>query len=202
MIFAYIDEKYHNTGGIIIMTVGENIRRIRQERGLTLKQLGEMVGVSEAYIRAYESGRRNPKLKSLEALAQALAVNVEVLTNSDFDGIKAMHRLFQVFRQYDGHLFEYQDQDGNDMVAVSFGTLTLMRSWCDRYEEYMKEVEKCNLIKDVKKRGEALLKAEADFNLWMDIYPESEPFDLNLKMQKAHDETMDKIGLNPKNKGD
>lgn len=201
-IFACIDEKYHNTGGIIIMTVGENIRRIRQERGLTLKQLGEMVGVSEAYIRAYESGRRNPKLKSLEALAQALAVNVEVLTNSDFDGIKAMHRLFQVFRQYDGHLFEYQDQDGNDMVAVSFGTLSLMRSWCDRYEEYMEEVEKCNSIKDVKKRGEALLKAEADFNLWMDIYPESESCDLNLKIQKAHDEAMDKIGLNPKNKGD
>ena len=71
--------------------------------------------IQEAYIRAYESGRRNPKLKSLETLAQALAVNVEVLTNSDFDGIKAMHRLFQVFRQYDGHLFEYQDQDGNDI---------------------------------------------------------------------------------------
>lgn len=179
------------------MTVGENIRRIRQERGMTLKQLGEMVGVSEAYIRAYESGRRNPKLKSLEALAQALAVNVEVLTNSDFDGIKAMHRLFQVFRQYDGHLFEYQDQDGNDMVAVSFGTLSLMRSWCDRYEEYMKEVEKCNLIKDVKKRGEALLKAEADFNLWMDIYPESEPWQQRLDIQKTHDNTMDKIGLIP-----
>lgn len=178
------------------MTVGENIRRIRQERNLTQKQLGELVGASEAYIRAYESGRRNPKLKSLETIAKALAVNVEVLTNSDFDGIKAMHRLFQVFRQYDGHLFEYQDQDGNDMVAVSFGTLSLMRSWCDRYEEYIKEVEKCSSIKDVKKRGEALLKAEAAFNLWMDIYPESEPFDLNLKIQKAHDEAMDEIGVN------
>lgn len=110
------------------MTVGENIRRIRQERGLTLKQLGDMVGVSEAYIRAHESGRRNPKLKSLEALAQALTVSVEILTNSDFDGIKAIHRLFQVFRQYDGHLFEYQNQDGNDMVAVSSDTLSLMRS--------------------------------------------------------------------------
>lgn len=181
------------------MTVGENIRRIRKERGLTLKQLGDMIGVSEAYIRAYESGRRNPKLKSLETLAQALAVNVEVLTNSDFDGIKAMHRLFQVFRQYDGHLFEYQDKDGNNMVAVSFGTLTLMYSWCERYEKYMEEVEKCNSIKDVKKRAEALLKAEANFNLWMDIYPESEPSNMNLQIQKTHDEFMDKIGLNPKN---
>lgn len=48
------------------------------------------------------------------------------------------------------------------MVGISFGTLSLMRSWLERYEKYMDEVEKCNEIKDVKKRGEALLKAEAD----------------------------------------
>ena len=112
---------------------------------------------------------------------------------------KAMHRLFQIFRQYDGHLFECQDKDGNDIVGISFGTLALMRSWLDRYEEFLQEVEKCNEIKDVKKRGEALLKAESDFNLWMDIYPESEPFSMNLQIQKSHDEFMDKIGLNPKN---
>lgn len=181
------------------MTIGENIRRIRQERHLTQKQLGEMVGASEAYIRAYESGRRNPKPSSLEKIAAALAVNPEVLANSDFDGVKAMHRLFQVFRQYSGELFEYQDKDGNDMVGISFGSLTLMRSWLERYEEYMDEVEKCNEIKDVKKRGEALLQAEADFNLWMDIYPESEPWQNRLDMQKLHDEIMDKLGLNPKN---
>ena len=181
------------------MTIGENIRRIRQERHLTQKQLGEMVGASEAYIRAYESGRRNPKPPSLEKIATALAVNPEVLANSDFDGVKAMHRLFQVFRQYSGELFEYQDKDGNDMVGISFGSLTLMRSWLERYEEYMDEVEKCNEVKDVKKRGEALLQAEADFNLWMDIYPESEPWQDRIKIQKAHDEVMDKIGLNSKN---
>lgn len=182
----------------ITMTVGENIRRIRQERHLTQRQLGEMVGASEAYIRAYESGRRNPKPASLEKIAEALAVNPEVLANSDFDGIKAIHRLFQIFRQYDGSLFEYQDKDGNDMVGISFGTLSLMQSWLERYEKYMDEVEKCNEIKDVKKRGEALLKAEADFNLWMDIYPESEAWQDRLKIQKAHDEVMDKIGLNSK----
>ena len=146
------------------MTVGENIRRIRQERHLTQRQLGEMVGASEAYIRAYESGRRNPKPSSLKKIAEALAVNPEVLSNSDFDGVKAMHRLFQVFRQYNGELFEYKDKDGNDIVGVGFGTLALMQSWLERYEKYMDEVEKCSEIKDVKKRGEALLKAEADFN--------------------------------------
>lgn len=110
------------------MTVGENIRRIRQERHLTQRQLEEMVSASEAYIRAYESGRRTPKPASLETIAETLVVNPEVLADSDFDGIKAIHRLFQIFRQYDGSLFKYQDKDGNAMVEISFGTLSLMRS--------------------------------------------------------------------------
>lgn len=51
----------------------------------------------------------------------------------------------------------------------------------------------------MRKRGEALLKAEADFNLWKDIYPESEPWKERLNLQKTHDEFMYKIGLNPNN---
>jgi len=57
------------------MTIGENIRRLRKARGLTLKELGDMVGVSESYIRAYESGRRNPKPSSFQTLADAFGVN-------------------------------------------------------------------------------------------------------------------------------
>ena len=56
----------------------------------------------------------------------------EVLTNSNFDGIKAMRRLFHVFRL-------------------------------------------------------------------MDIYSESETFDLNLKIQKMYDEALNEIGLNSQN---
>lgn len=155
------------------MTVGENIRRIRKERGFTLKELGDMVGASESYIRAYECGRRNPKIGSLEAIAKALSVDVEVLTDTNFDSVKAMHRLFQVFRKYNGELLEYTDEDGNNKVCISFESLEPMSSWLIRYKKYIEEVENCNRIKDVRQRGEALLKAEDDFNLWMDIYPES-----------------------------
>ena len=140
------------------MTVGENIRRIRKERGLTQKQLGELVGASEAYIRAYESGRRNPKPSSLEKIANALAVNPEVLENSDFDMIKAMHRLFQIARQYNGHLFACKDDEGNDTVGIRFETLTLMNAWCQRYEKFLEDVEKCNEIKDAKNVGKLSLK--------------------------------------------
>ena len=103
------------------MTVGENIRRIRKARGLTIRELGDLIGVSESYVRAYETGRRNPKESSLQIIADALAVNVEVLKNSDFDGITAMHRLFQIFRQYGGKLVELPDSAmGGTSIAVTF----------------------------------------------------------------------------------
>ena len=181
------------------MTIGENIRRIRKERGLTLKQLGDAVGVSEAYIRAYESGRRNPKQQSLEALATALHVNVEALTGADFDGVKAMHRLFQIFRQYSGEIVEYTDDDGNERIAVSFGSLLLMTSWADQYKKYQQEIKECEKIKDARKKADALMQAEEKFNRWMDIYPESEPWTQLLDAQKKHDQFMDTLGLNPKN---
>lgn len=57
----------------------------------------------------------------------------------------------------------------------------------------MKIVEKCNETKGVKKRGRSLFKAEPDFNLRMDIYPQ--PWQEQLKIQKAHDEVWDKIEL-------
>ncbi len=87
------------------------------------------------------------------------------------------------------------------MIGISVVTLSLIQSWLSRYEKYMEDIEKCNEIKDVKKHGEALLKAEANFNLWMDIYPESESYPERLSIQKAHDEIMDKIGLNLKIQG-
>lgn len=180
------------------MSVGENIRRMRKQRGLTIKQLGDLVGVSESYIRAYESGRRNPKPGSLQTIADALGVNVEVLKDSDVDGITAMHRLSQMFRNFGGELMEVEDKDGSGRIAITFNSLTLMRSWYNRYVDYEKEIEKADTTKNVKKRQEALENAEKSFDWWMDIYPASEPNPDLLKIQQSHDQFMNQTRLNPK----
>lgn len=54
------------------MTVGENIRRIRKEKKLTQKQLGELCQINEVQIRQYEIGKANPKIETIEKIAHAL----------------------------------------------------------------------------------------------------------------------------------
>lgn len=58
------------------MTVGQNIRAIRKERGLTQNQLGELCGIKEANIRKYELGKANPKIETIEKIAKALGVPI------------------------------------------------------------------------------------------------------------------------------
>ena len=59
------------------MSVGENIKRIRKEKGLTQKQLGELCGLADSAIRRYENGGANPKIETKKKIANALEVPVE-----------------------------------------------------------------------------------------------------------------------------
>ena len=59
------------------MSVGENIKRIRKEKGLTQKQLGELCGLADSAIRRYENGGANPKIETKKKIANALGVSVE-----------------------------------------------------------------------------------------------------------------------------
>lgn len=63
------------------MTVAENIKRIRKEKNLTQKQLGEKCGMSESTLRQYEIGYRNPKLETIRRIAAALDVYISDLVD-------------------------------------------------------------------------------------------------------------------------
>ena len=62
--------------------VGRNVKRIRQERGLTQEQLAERSGFSQQYISGLEQGRRNPTIVSIYELATALGVGHMELVRS------------------------------------------------------------------------------------------------------------------------
>ena len=50
--------------------LADRLRELRKKKGLTLRDLGSMVGLSYQAIQAYESGRSKPSIKTLEKLAK------------------------------------------------------------------------------------------------------------------------------------
>lgn len=56
--------------------IGRVIRRERQDRQLTIKELGDKAGLSEIYVGEIERGRKYPSSKVLESLARALDLDI------------------------------------------------------------------------------------------------------------------------------
>jgi len=57
--------------------VGEMIKQVRQERNLTQKELGELIGVQKAQISKLEKGTKNVTIATLVKVFQALKANVK-----------------------------------------------------------------------------------------------------------------------------
>ena len=56
-----------------------NIRALRKEKNLTMKELGKMMGVAESTISMYENGYREPDTKTLIRLADFFNVSTDYL---------------------------------------------------------------------------------------------------------------------------
>lgn len=61
------------------MNIGENIRKRREELGMSQLDLAKMIGVTQGSIGNYESGVSNPKMELLPKIFEALNIDANYL---------------------------------------------------------------------------------------------------------------------------
>ncbi len=64
------------------MTTGR-IKTIRAQKGLSQKELGERLGVSQQMIGQWETGKASPKIETLEKIAKVLDVDIFSLVGKE-----------------------------------------------------------------------------------------------------------------------
>ena len=64
-------------------TMKNRIKELRQKNNLTLKELGQKVGMAANTISRYETGKREPKLETWQKLANYFGVSVPSLMGLD-----------------------------------------------------------------------------------------------------------------------
>ncbi len=88
------------------MPTGTKIKEIRKQKGLTQKQLGDLCGMADSAIRRYENGNANPKIETLQKIADALEVSIiDLFENISIDEYKQTaeyHRAMQYQDALDG----------------------------------------------------------------------------------------------------
>lgn len=99
------------------MTVGENIRRIRKEKGLTQKQLGERLNITQSAIGQFENDKTSPKIETIDKIASALGVHIidimEQFTMEQFKTTSEYQKLEKLVNAQNGIIAILIDMYGN-----------------------------------------------------------------------------------------
>ncbi len=123
------------------MTIAENIRKFRRERGMTQKQLGEKCGMYESQIRKYELGTANPKIDTIKKIADVLNISIDRLTGDSVSCIienrlKEIDKtLKQVAREADVPLYWLQHLD--TFIPGELGDYEIGYDWITRVAEVL-----------------------------------------------------------------
>lgn len=65
---------------IKVKTFGEKLKEERLKKGISQKELGERMGVSQAMIAQYENGKRTPKQDTIMKICKSLDMNIRDTT--------------------------------------------------------------------------------------------------------------------------
>ena len=57
--------------------IGQLLKDLREERGLSLRELGLVVGMNKTYLGDIELGKRNPSINSLEKIVAGYGLTVK-----------------------------------------------------------------------------------------------------------------------------
>ncbi len=64
-------------------TVGKKIKFYREQKGMSLRELGKLANVSHSFISDIEHERSTPSLATLEAIANALNIPISLLISDN-----------------------------------------------------------------------------------------------------------------------
>lgn len=65
--------------------LGEKLRTLRKRRGLTVRQLGDRLGVNHSHITKIETGENIPSLPLAIKIADSFGISVDQLVRDDLE---------------------------------------------------------------------------------------------------------------------
>ena len=159
--------------------IGNRIRKIRMELGLSQTELGEMVALTADRIQKYENGARKPKPEMLKKIADALGVSTLALADPVvLNYIGAMYAFFEMEEAYD---LKVIDENGRLKLIFGDGRIgNTMNKYLSEWEEEKARVDKELEAASSEAEKQAIKK---DYDFWKWSYPDA-LVDQSTKAQK------------------
>lgn len=130
-------------------TIGQMIKILRKEKGLTQKQLGEKIGVSAVTITRYETEQRYPDIETLKKIAVALETTVSAIVDDYPFKILKEHKDY-LPKPIDELFDELLEQIGYPIINKHLDTLSVDDAYIEIYSTKDKKTIRINYLDYIK----------------------------------------------------
>lgn len=167
--------------------MGDKIRKIREEKGISRQELSKSTGVSVEMIVHYENGHRKPKKEFLEKIADGLGVNVMAISEPELDSsLGCMYALFELEDRYGFHISEARGG------GVSFDLSSVKKN--EELYSYLYIWENVYITTALSiQKGKDIKEAMKEYNNWKWNFPKDiEKYDTDASLAMI-EKTMSKL---------
>lgn len=70
---------YMDKGNEYLLAIGNNIRRLRNEKGISQQELADNSNIAKSTVQRIENGSLNPTILMLNTISQSLEISLEIL---------------------------------------------------------------------------------------------------------------------------
>ena len=70
-------------GNSNMIDIGNRIRQLRQQKGITVNRLANLAGISQSYLRDVELGKKQPTILYLSYICDALGIELKDFFSED-----------------------------------------------------------------------------------------------------------------------
>jgi len=103
---------------------GENVRRLRKERGWTQAEFAQRIGVHLNHINKIETGKYMPQFETVIEMANAFEVSLDYLAGVSTTGLDEIRIEDQTFAEKIKLLNSLEDEDRNAIIRIIDTMLT------------------------------------------------------------------------------
>ncbi len=104
-------------------TFGKNLYELRNKKGLTQKELGKLLGVSDKAVSKWETGEAMPRTAKLVLITDLFGVTMERLSSEDFDCNAEDFQINETAEEKENRYKKYFDNAMKQYYRVSKGGL-------------------------------------------------------------------------------
>lgn len=137
------------------MAIGDNIKSLRKQKGMTQKQLADASGLVDSTLRTYELGKANPKPTTVTRIAEALGVSIAELYGVDWIGATAIAKdsgdisaMYQSILSNQGGALSIDDPEGIQLLTAFMSLNSFGR------QEAVKRIKEMLFVPKYQKRGD------------------------------------------------